>query len=318
MKNKFGLYIFAVLMFLSGTGIGIKFFTWGLEEIEQESTASVIVLCFSASAAFFMLGCFGFMLFTFGKGAYLRIENGSVKARYGMNRELDIPLSEVEDVAAIGRTVHIFAAKRVYSISAPAQKDDVLTLLNCSKKPWDINESAERTAFEKAKKAHVIVMTAVCILLLALVLNVFLCSQLTGGKAPSELSPAEDSLWLAFFFAAILTVVAAFFAADRAGKLTLEKERRMRRIGSYAGYMRRYEGIDPSSAVRVILFDSYRIRVTVKYIYGGYVYDMELIDPVSGAWALGFSESFDSREEANEAVDLKLGDVPINEEKLFD
>ncbi len=318
MKNRIGLYIFAVLMFLCGTGVGVKFFTWGLEEIEAEATASVIVMCFSASIAFFALGCFGFMLFTFGRGSYLRIENGRVKAHYGMNRELDIPLVDIEDVAVIGRTVHIFSSKKVHSVSAPAEKEDVLTLIGCGKKPWEIKEGAERIAFEKAKKVHIVAMMAVCILLLSLVLNVVLCSQLTGGKAPSELTPAEDRLWLAFFFAALLTVVAAFFAADRAGKLTLERERRMRRIGSYTGYMRRYEGIDPASAIRVILFDSYRLRVTIKYIYGSFVYDMEIIDPVSGAWVVGLSESFDSREDAFEAVDLKLGDAPINEDKLLD
>ncbi len=318
MRNKLGLYIFAVLTFLCGTGAGIKFFTWGLEEIETEATASIIVLCFSAAVAFFALGCFGFMLFTFGRGAYLRVDNGRVKARYGMNRELDIPIEEVEDVAVIGRTVHVFTAKRVNSVSAPAGKEDILALLDLGKKPWEINEGAERAAFEKTKKAHAVAMTAVCILLLALVLNVVLCSQLTGGKAPSELTPAEDSMWLAFFFAALLTVVAAFFAADRAGKLTLEKERRMRRIGSYVGYMHRYEGIDPASAIRTVLFDSYRLRVTVKYIYESYVYDIEMIDPVRREWVIGDSESFNSREDAIDAVDRKLGDAPVNEDKLFD
>lgn len=318
MKNRLRLYIFAALLFVCGTGVGIKFFTWGIDEITAKATASVIVLCFSAALAFFVLGCLGFMLFSFGKGAYLKIEDGRIKSHYGMNRSLDLPLAEIEDVAVIGRTVHVFTANRVYSVSAPASGKDMLALLEHSKKPWDINENAERVAYEKAKKAHALAMTAVCILLLALVLNVVLCSQLTGGKAPSELTPAEDSLWLAFFFAAILAVAAAFILADRAGKLTLEKERRMRRIGSYVGYMHRFEGIDPSKAIRTVLFDNYRLRVTVKYIYESYVYDMEIIDPVSCEWVIGDSASFESRDEAFEAVDRKPGDVPIDEEKLFD
>ena len=139
MKNRIGHYIFAVLLFLCGTGLGIEFFTWGLEEIEKEATAASIVMCFSASAAFFALGCFGFMLFGFGKGAYLRIENGRVKAHYGLNRELDIALEEIEDVAVIGRTVHIFTAKTVHSISAPAEKADLLRLIDCGKKQWEIS-----------------------------------------------------------------------------------------------------------------------------------------------------------------------------------
>ena len=317
MKNKLGLYIFAVLMLVYGTGLGIKFFTWALEEVEAEATASSIVMCFSASLVFFALGCFGFMLFTFGRGAYLRVENGRVTARWGLNRSLDIPLEAVEDVAVMGNTVHIFDKKTAHSVSAPARKEDMLALIGCRKKPWEINEGAERAAYLRAKKAHIAAMTAVCILLLVLVLNIVLCSQLTGGRAPSEFTAEEDRLWLAFFFASVLAVAAAFFAADRAGKLTLEKERRMRRIGSHIGYLRRYEGIDAASAQRVILFDSYRIRVTVKYIYGGYVYDMELIDPVSGDWAIGISEEFDSLEEANAAVDLKLGNVPVDEDRLF-
>lgn len=317
MKNGIGLYIFAALMFLCGTGAGIQFFTWGLEEIESEATASSIVMCFSASLAFFALGCFGFMLFTYGRGAYLRVENGRVTAHYGMNRTLDIPLELVEDVSVMGNTVHIFEQKTAHSISAPAQKEDMLILIGRQKKPWEINEGAERAAFERAKKAHIAAMTAVCVLLALLVLNIVLCSQLTGGKAPSELTAEEDVLWLGFFFASVLAVIAAFFAADRAGRLTLERERRMRRIGSSVGYLRRYEGIDAASAQRVILFDGYRIRVTVKYIYGGYLYDMELIDPVSGEWAMGISEEFESLEEANGAVDRKLGNVPVDEDRLF-
>ncbi|MBQ2733482.1 MAG: hypothetical protein IJF74_04920 [Clostridia bacterium] len=318
MKNRIGHYIFSVLLFICGTGMGIEFFTWGLEEIEKEATASSIVMCFSASAAFFALGCFGFMLFGFGRGAYLRIEDGRVRAHYGMNRELDVALEAIEDVAVFGRTVHIFCANTVHSVSAPTEKSDLLRLIECGKKPWEIDERAERTAFDKAKKAHVVAMTAVCILLLMLVLNVVLCSQLTGGNAPSEFTREEDSLWLAFFFAAVLTVAAAFFAANRAGKLTLEKERRIRRIAAYMGYMHRYDGIEPANAVRTVLFDSYRLRVTVKYIYESYVYDMEIIDSMSGEWVLADSGSYSSREEAMEAVDTKLGDAPINEDKLFD
>ena len=318
MKNKFSLYIFAASLFIVGTACGVRLFVWGLDEIEMMSTSSSIVLCFSASLAFFALGCFGFMLFTFGRGAYLRIENGRVKAQYGMNRTLDISLESVEDVAVMGSTMHIFTAKTVHSVSAPAEKADVLMLIGTAKKPWEINEGAERKNYEKAKRAHIVAMTAVCILLASLVLNVVLCSQLTGGKAPAELTPAEDGLWLAFYFAALLAIVASFFAADRAGKLTLERERRMRRIGSYIGYMRRYDGLDEASAQRVVLFDSYRIRAHVKYIYGSFVFDMELIDPVSGEWVLAESEVYDTREEAFDAVELKLGDVPLNEDKLFD
>jgi hypothetical protein len=91
----------------------------------------------------------------------------------------------------------------------------------------------------------------------------------------------------------------------------------MRRIGSYAGYMHRYEGIDGNTQ-RIVLFDSYCIRAHVKYIYGGYVFDMELIDPISGGWVLAESEVYDTREEAFDAVEQKLGDLPLNEDKLFD
>ena len=91
----------------------------------------------------------------------------------------------------------------------------------------------------------------------------------------------------------------------------------MRRIGSYIGYMRRYDGLDEASAQRVVLFDSYRIRAHVKYIYGSFVFDMELIDPVSGEWVLAESEVYDTREEALAAVDTKLGNAPVNEDRLF-
>lgn len=317
MKNKFSLYIFAASLFIVGTACGVRLFVWGLDEIEMMSTSSSIVLCFSASLAFFALGCLGFMLFTFGRGAFLRIEDGRVRARYGMNRTLDIPISEVEDVAVIGSALRIFTAKNAYTVTAPASKEDVSSLVNCGKKPWDINERNERSAYDKAKRAHIVAMTAVCILLASLVLNVVLCSQLTGGKAPSELTPEEDVIWLAFYFAALLAIIASFFVADRAGKLTLERERRMRRIDSYMGYMHRYDGVDTGSTQRIVLFDSYRIRAHVKYIYGSFVFDMELIDPVSGEWVLAESEVYDTREEALAAVDTKLGNAPVNEDRLF-
>ena len=317
MQKKLKLYIVAFIIFLCGTGTGIKFFVWGLDEIESLSTSSSIVTCFAASIAFFILGCLGFMLFTFGRGAFLRMEDGRVRARYGMGRTLDIPLAEVEDVAVIGTALCIYTARNAHTVNAPVSKEDAAVLFNCGKKPWDINEGQERTAYDKAKRAHAVAMTAVCILLAAIVLNVVLCAQLTDGKAPSALSPEEDNLWLAFFFATVLAVITAFFAADRAGKLTLERERRMRRIASHIGYVNRYEGVNEASAQRIVLFDSYRVRAHVKYIYGGYVFDMELIDPVSGEWVLAESEVYDTREEAFAAVEQKLGDVPLNEDRLF-
>ena len=87
-------------------------------------------------------------------------------------------------------------------------------------------------------------------------------------------------------------------------------------IAGIHGFCYEDEGI-VGNTQRIVLFDSYRIRAHVKYIYGSFVFDMELIDPVSGEWVLAESEVYDTREEALAAVDTKLGNAPVNEDKLF-
>ncbi|MBQ7012089.1 MAG: hypothetical protein IJN63_10315 [Clostridia bacterium] len=318
MKKRLWLYIFAALMLICGTGVGVRFLLFGMEEIERGSNASSIVICFFMALLFFAGGCFGLLLFSFNKGAFLRIEGGRLLCRFGFNTSIDLPLEKIEDVFSDPAVVDVFAFGKNYRVPRIEGFEDAFSELEgLEAKPWTVNASEERKRYERFSRRRMASMLLMLVFGAVFVLNIILCVGLTDGKDISQFGNKEDGIWLFAFFFEVVVAALLFICAYLGGKATAESRRSLKRMASALGYAQRYEKVGAGTLIRIMLLDNYRWRVTVTYNYGQYIYGMYIMDTLKDEWALVHSEMCESLEELEERISLRIGEARIYEEKRF-
>ena len=319
MINKIIIKTVSVFLLVSGISAGALFFNLGLRTVKDGESAATVTLCFGLALLSFVLGGFGAMLINYGKNTYLRIENGRIKACYGMGTTVDLPLEEVEDVYAYGNVLTLFGKRGAYRISLYEEYAETVTeLLAYSKDPKSVNADKENRGYARASVRRMFFAWASLIMGAVIILNMILCVGLTDGKDITDFTPRDDNIWLACFAAQVASALAFFFFAHMGRKATLEREKHLHRLGSALGYENRYGDTDVGGTVlRVIFVDNYRARVILSENLGVFIYSLYVMDPGSGKWIVVETQTCESREELDELFESRLGNLAVCEEKLF-
>ena len=93
-KKTYRKYLLCLFFIIAGSFLAIRFFLWGIEEI-QVNHISASVFCFIFSLFGFLFGCLSIAIFKFNRNAFLKIENNQIDAQFGLDKEIHIEIIDI-------------------------------------------------------------------------------------------------------------------------------------------------------------------------------------------------------------------------------
>ena len=212
--------IWSILMLWCGIFLAVLYV--GLKMVDAEATDGLITLL--------VLGvCCGLVAvpsMLLNRDAYIRVENGTVKAKYHWFGKLDCTIAEIAFVLPqvnmltillkSGKRHVIMGIANAWSVAATIRKEGY----RVEEEAPDVIR-AEMARAQAARKKTLLWVLGGAILIFA---NIFIAVGLTGGRDMPVFTKTDWVIFAAMSVVELATVVVLFFLADRCGKQQLPIE----------------------------------------------------------------------------------------------
>ncbi len=220
MEGKFvkkQSFLMLAILILGGVALvlmGVKLFQW-----ELDAGLRIMLLALWGVAAICYLG-FLALLYLTNRGAYLRLSEDGVDARYGLNRKLQCKLSELSYIAVGPAMLTMEAEGTLHDVAGLSNSGELAQWLK-KQIPFVVPREdrqtllTQRTAYTAKRKGWVIAMVVACVMLFV---NILLVGFATGGRELTAFTQRDLVLFGIFLIAELLSVAAAFFCARVGGR----------------------------------------------------------------------------------------------------
>lgn len=213
--NMWGILLLWCGIFLIAMYVGLKM-------MDSQETSGLFFLMVLGICC----GLVAIPTMTFNRGAYIRVVEGAVKAKYHWFGELDCAVGEIAFVLPqvnmltilmnSGKRHIIMGVENAWYVAAAIRKEGYTVEREA---PDAIR--AEMTRAQAARKKSMLWVLGIAVLLFA---NIFLTVGLTGGRDMPVFSKTDWAIFAGMSAVELATVVALFYLADRCGKQLLPIE----------------------------------------------------------------------------------------------
>jgi len=312
-------YVFCLFFIVTGSIIAVKFGIWGIDEIRIGAIASAVFnFGFAILGLFFYT--FAIYLFKHNKGAYLIVDDQMINARYGLGDELHEPVSMIRKVTLMrsGTGIELYLADRICRIinlnNAKEICSYILSVNSGARSIMSVDE-AESNLF-KHKKAFVKHLVLTIVFGAMMFAHIAWCVILTEGKDLGDFSESDTMVFVRFAVAELITLVIAFFFADKCGKQKKICELSKATLLSAAATEHRDDSLDRyPNVIRKKFFDNNTYRIVIYAPESDvFAYMLERFDLSAKGWVPCYdtprrfnylSELHDSIEELFDGVILE-------------
>lgn len=219
IRKKFSLQLF-LLFFCGLLFIGMYIF---LNVVDPVATNGI--LSFLVFGILILLSAIASWLFNFG--AYFRIDEDSIKAKYHYFGKIDCKMSDVAFAQALLNTLNIQLKNgKIYTVKGIENPLELSLAIRAnmtfeaSKHPEVLIEKLNALSSAKKKK-----LIYVCVGLALMFINIFITVFLTGEREMYEFTKRDWTVFAAMGVIEVITVITTFFFAAKAGKNNVLSEK---------------------------------------------------------------------------------------------
>ena len=316
--------VFSLFFLLIGTGLCIRFGTWGIAELQNSQLASSI-FCFGFALFGILLGCLGILLLRFNYGAYLCADASGISGRFGLSDPVTIPYHEIEWVTLELNAFHLrLKDRRTISVYLLTNAEELYQYIrpHLSLRQFvDIPQCSQK--IKRLQYRRIVCLTGLFVSLCLMFGSLIFCVIRTNGKDIADFDRQDNITFLGCAVFGLAMVIIAFLLADYSGKLNRHILDLHGQLTCAAAYLGRMDGLDRYGAdlIGVKFFETCTYRIIMLHVLDEkigyrYCFTLEEFLLVTCTWrpcpGLGFW-TFHTLAEMEEAIDERYGDELMNE-----